>query len=122
MSSAIQSRWDAADPEPRTRRIWDGATYLLGSKLKAWLEGIFSLIEALEETYLRCVFGHGQKRDDGIALSFNLVWLIGKQPEHSRKRNGDSRIEDEITPTTRRLECANRILLAGSDSQTFTGI
>jgi hypothetical protein len=39
-------------------------------------------------------------------------WLIGKQPEQS---------EDDVTPTTRRLEFANRILVSGSDAQTFTG-
>jgi hypothetical protein len=50
-----------------------------------------------------------------------LDWLIGKQPEQPRQRNLESNIDDEVTPTTRRLEFANRILLAGSDSQTFTG-
>ncbi|KAF2180979.1 hypothetical protein K469DRAFT_753060 [Zopfia rhizophila CBS 207.26] len=40
-------------------------------------------------------------------------WLIGKQLEQS---------EDGVTPTTKRLDFANRILASGSDAQTFTGI
>jgi hypothetical protein len=50
-----------------------------------------------------------------------LEWLVGKQPEHVRRRREGERMEDEITPTTKRLNFANRILLAGNDSQTFTG-
>ncbi|KAF2032332.1 hypothetical protein EK21DRAFT_60990 [Setomelanomma holmii] len=50
------------------------------------------------------------------------AWLVGKQPAYPRQRDETSKIEDEITLTTRRLDFANRILLAGSDSQTFIGI
>jgi hypothetical protein len=51
-----------------------------------------------------------------------LEWFVGKQPEHARKRRDRERIGDEVTATTKRLDFANRILLAGNDSQTFTGI
>jgi hypothetical protein len=47
--------------------------------------------------------------------TWNLV--VGQQPKLSRRRTG----EHEISPTTKRLEFANKILLAGNDAQTFTG-
>jgi hypothetical protein len=40
-----------------------------------------------------------------------LAWVLGERLEG----------KEMVTPTMKRLEFANRILLAGNDSQTFTG-
>jgi hypothetical protein len=113
LSSKIQQRWNDADPN--ARRI-----HLLDDKAKDWLQS-FSIVRILQKAYHKYLQFHQLlgKREDNP--SDGLAWLIGKQPQHPRQRNSESRIEDEITPTTRRLDCANKILLAGSDSQSFAG-
>ncbi|KAH8768762.1 hypothetical protein BGZ57DRAFT_898373 [Hyaloscypha finlandica] len=112
LSYAIQKRWNAADPEPQASLVEEVTQRIrnFSAQRKAWLES-FSI----------SVFYRVQEQIDAELLAI-FAWLIGKQPEHPRQRSSESKIEDEITPTTRRLDCANRILLAGSDSQTFTGI
>ncbi|KAH8769469.1 hypothetical protein F5882DRAFT_333458 [Hyaloscypha sp. PMI_1271] len=123
LSDAIQKRWNAADPEPQTSRIEYEVTQWIrnfSAQRKAWFES-FSLVQKCKEAYHKSVFYRAQEQTHAKLLAI-FAWLIGKQPEHPRQRSSESKIEDEITPTTRRLECANRILLAGSDSQTFTGI
>lgn len=126
LSSAIQKRWNTADPEPQTSRTEDNITLWLRTfltKRDAWLES-FSLIQKCRELFHKSPFSQNQEQneDTDAKLLATFAWLFGKQPEHPRQRGPESKIEDEITPTTRRLDCANRILLAGSDSQTFTGI
>jgi hypothetical protein len=51
------------------------------------------------------------KSDSPHRLIRALAWVLGE------RREG----EDMLTPTMKRLKFANRILLAGYDSQTFTG-
>jgi hypothetical protein len=51
------------------------------------------------------------KSDSSHMLVRALAWIVGE------RREG----EDVLTPTMKRLKFANRILLAGNDSQTFTG-
>jgi hypothetical protein len=125
LSYAIQKRWNAADPEPQTSRTDDEVTQWIrtfSAQRKAWLWS-FSLVQKCKEAYHKSVFYQAQEQNDesDAELLAIFAWLIGKQPEHPRQRSFECKIEDEITPTTRRLECSNRILLAGSDSQTFTG-
>jgi hypothetical protein len=50
-----------------------------------------------------------------------VTWIIGQEPTHPRQRSDDSVIEEEQTPTTRRLKYANKVLLAGNDAQAFIG-
>jgi hypothetical protein len=127
LSYAIQIRWDAAaEPGHQASRKEDEVTQRIRTfsvKGKTWLEQ-FSLIRKCKEASLRFGLYPAQEQNDEIdaRLLAKFAWLIGKQPEDARQRSSDSKIEDEITPTTMRLECANRILLAGSDSQIFTGI
>ena len=121
LSYAIQKRWNAADPEPQASLVEEVTQRIRNflAQRKAWLE-FFSIIQKCKEAYHKSVFYRVQEQIDAELLAI-FAWLIGKQPEHPRQRSSESKIEDEITPTTRRLDCANRILLAGSDSQTFTG-
>jgi hypothetical protein len=122
LSFVIQRRWDAAATEPEA---W---TFFVQDNAPAWLRMLKnprSAIDLLTFKLLRLSFwwmpSLNLQNANGKYPSSTLVWLIGKQPEEPRQRTIESNIEDEITPTTRRLEFANRILLAGSDVQSFTG-
>jgi hypothetical protein len=118
LSSAIQQRWNQAvrtDLELETSSPReDPFTKWLRSfsvKRREWLES-FWIVQKSQELYHNSHFHRIRRRtEESPPEAFAWpAWLIGKQPE-----------DDEITPTTRRLECANQILLAGSDAQTFTG-
>jgi hypothetical protein len=130
LSSTIQQRWNEAAPAQETHHSDDKAQEWLRSfhgKWMTWLDSVSSKRIA-RNAYLKSMFNrllnlNGEK-PSGKAFekgSQIWAWLIGKQPEQPRQRVDGSKIEDEITPTTRRLKCADRILLAGSDTQTFTG-
>ena len=129
LSSAIQQRWNdavQADPEPESSRQRDDpfTKYLRSFLVRSieWLQS-FSIVRKSLHVYHNSIFYPSKSRqEESPAETFVWPsWLIGKQPEKRRQRNSKSKIEDEITPTTRRLDCANQILLAGSDAQTFTG-
>jgi hypothetical protein len=120
LSFVIQKRWNDADPDPHGSHPDDKFTEWVRSfytKQAARLES-FPPFRKYKESRAACLTAIAPTRKVGNSFR---NWLIGKQPDQPRQRNSDSNIEDEITPTTRRLEVANRILLAGSDSQTFTG-
>jgi hypothetical protein len=52
--------------------------------------------------------------DSPHKLARALAWILGERLESEQ-------MEGMVAPTMKRLEFANRILLAGNDSQTFTG-
>jgi ATP sulfurylase len=115
LSSIIQRRWDDADPNPHSSRnefnspMWIMKLRTIESKFRNLLD---TMHRALQIPNLRL--------GDKIVLT-DFSWFVGKQPAEPRQRDVDSKIEDENTPTTLRLEIANKVLLAGSDAQTFTG-
>jgi hypothetical protein len=107
LSSTIQQRRNEADPE------WVESRRATNERLLERFPILRKLQSALD--------GPKSPQASGKWRNKPMIWLLGKLPEEPRQRNDESKIEDEIAPTTRRLELANRILLAGSDSQTFTG-
>lgn len=124
LSNVIQIRWGNADPNPRPLEL-DGQ---YPAWLQSWLVNSYVLQSGLPgmsliniSALLPVSNSHGQQWK---ALEKFWVWrfMISKQPEHVRLRTDKSKIGDEITPTTKRLKFANKILLAGNDAQTLTGI
>jgi hypothetical protein len=125
LSVAIQWRWKEADPNPSSlphppAPSW---SHSFEDKSLAFFGHFPEICQVVWKAILQTIFhpDHVVKSSSNKCLLHSLAWLVGKQPEHARERTEESKIEDEITPTTRRLKFANRILLAGNDSQTFTG-
>ncbi|KAH7088572.1 hypothetical protein FB567DRAFT_524657 [Paraphoma chrysanthemicola] len=123
LSSVIQERWELADPNQGQD------TTTIPPNTPEWLKILRTTMAhvlkyASQPDGSLWLFGKTSESDQtrkASGLSSLPAWLIGKQPEQPRQRTEKSKIEEEHTPTTRRLELANRILLAGSDTQTFTG-
>lgn len=124
LSLIIEQRWDAADPNrpaeeantsrwPRTNfgPTWFFEVFLTKTRISTALDDHVDVV-----TFKPQLFYIPQ------SLLRRMAWLVGEQPRTPRVRTAESKIDDEVTPTTKRLDLANRILLAGSDSQTFTGI
>jgi hypothetical protein len=131
LSSTIQQRWNQAvrtDPELEiSSPEEDPFTNWLRSysvKTREWLESFWvvrEILSGLPSLQSDSETNEEEPPEPPKAFAWP-AWLIGKQPENPLQRNSKTKIDDEITPTTRRLECANQVLLAGSDTQTFTGI
>lgn len=110
LSSIVQERWNAADPNPQRNHLFD---YDVPERLRP----LFRILQNIDPLSLLYKYSASWRNK----IPTNMAWLTGKQPSYPRRRDPESRIEDEITPTTRRLDCANKVLLAGNDSQTFAG-
>ncbi|KAH7123579.1 hypothetical protein B0J11DRAFT_315464 [Dendryphion nanum] len=118
LSAKIQTRWSAVNQEPHNDPSDDELRQWIIVKLNIIADYALSVANPLRPNGGPAVlhewfFGKQTSLGD---------WLFGKQPLEPRQWMPGSSIEDEVTPTTRRLEFGNRILLAGSDAQTFTGI
>jgi hypothetical protein len=113
LSYLIQQRWKDAAPDPRASIPISNDTCL------AWyLRKSQNLLSRLNGFILAFSFSALPRSG---ALFKAWEWAVGKQPKHPRERTEQSGIEDESTPTSKRLKFANQILLAGNDAQTFTG-
>ncbi|KAH7078018.1 hypothetical protein BKA63DRAFT_509505 [Paraphoma chrysanthemicola] len=123
LSSVIQERWDLADQnQGQDTTAFPPNTPEWLSKFRATMVQLLRYASQPAGNFWPSGNASiSEQTRKGSGLSSLPAWLIGKQPEQPRQRTEKSKVEEEDTPTTRRLELANRILLAGNDTQTFTG-
>ncbi|KAH3973040.1 hypothetical protein HBH52_147430 [Parastagonospora nodorum] len=124
LSSIIQQRWKDADPDPSPPSHFNSFPAWMRPWLELYSSISFSVFNSLLTSYASKPSTDDQKKHASHRRMAGRIWewVVGKQPYHKRVRTEKSKIEDERTPTAMRLGFANRILLAGNDAQTFTGI
>jgi hypothetical protein len=116
LSSIIERRLQKLDPNSARTKL-DGYG-------PAWLIAVTNRRIALENAILEKFWNFFlpfQEKQEPTKLFRAYEWIVGKQWDLPVQRTAMPYLEGEVTPTTKRLQFANRILLAGNDAQTFTG-
>jgi hypothetical protein len=117
LSSIIEQRLRKGDPKPvRANLNGYGPAWLI-----AVTDRRIALENAIHERFWD-FFMPSETKQEATGLFRAYEWIVGKQSDIAAQLSTTSNSEAQLMPTTKRLKFANRILLAGNDTQTFTGL